>query len=178
MPLMHLFIKFVHLPNVKMKQRSLFLLVLFFSLQNISAAELPQYSTGFDPARDAFADGRDAIKRARASDRLILIELGGDWCKWCHKFEHFLNKNPDVKKELHDTFVLLKVNVSDENYNEEFLKVFPRPYGYPHMYITKSTGELLHSKDTGQFVVKGQYSAQKFKEFFKRWNMAKKVVQK
>lgn len=174
---MRLFIKFVPSLNVKMKQRFLFLFVLFLSLQTISAAELPFYSTGFDPARDAFADGRDAIKRATASDRLILIELGGDWCKWCHKFDNFLNNNPEVKKELHNTFVLLKVNVSDENYNEEFLKVFPRPYGYPHMYITQSNGQLLHSKDTGQFVVNGQYSVQKFKEFFILWNRAKKVVQ-
>lgn len=161
-----------------MKQLFIFFFFLFFSLQGASASQLPEYSTGFDPARDAFADGRDAIKRATATKRLILIELGGDWCKWCHKFDHFLNKNPEVKKELHETFVLLKVNVSDENYNDEFLKVFPKPYGYPHMYITQSNGKLLHSKDTGQFVVKGQYSTQKFKEFFKRWEMAKKVVQK
>lgn len=160
-----------------MKKLSFILLFFIFSFHYTSASELPAYSTGFDPKRDAMADGRDAIKRAQESNRLILIELGGDWCKWCHKFDAFLKKNPDIKKELHELFVLLKVNVSDENYNEEFLKVFPRPYGYPHMYITKSNGKLLHSKDTGQFVVNGQYSVEKFKEFFHAWTKAKKVVQ-
>ena len=161
-----------------MKKLSLFFFLVLASLQTVSALELPEYSTGFDPKRDAFADGHDAIKRAKETNRLILIELGGDWCKWCHKFDNFLNKNPEVKKELHETFVLLKVNVSDENYNREFLKVFPRPLGYPHMYITQSNGKLLHSKDTGQFVVKGQYSVEKFKEFFKIWQNTMKVVQR
>lgn len=161
-----------------MRKVSLFFFFFVLSLHSVTASELPGYSTGFDPSRDAFADGRDAIKRAKATNRLILIELGGDWCKWCHKFDRFLNKNPAIKKELHETFVLLKVNVSDENYNSEFLKVFPRPYGYPHMYITQSNGKLLHSKDTAQFTIKGQYSAERFKEFFKRWKQVKKMANK
>jgi len=159
-----------------MKFTSLIFLLSFFFIQTASSAELPVYSTEFDPRRDALQDGRDAIKLASTTNRLILIELGGDWCKWCHIMDRFFNDNPDVKKGLHETFVLLKVNVSDENYNEEFLKVFPRPYGYPHMYITKSDGTLLHSKDTGYFVVNGKYSVERFKEFFRLWAMTNKSL--
>ena len=125
------------------------LLILFFfftSLQPALAEQLPEYSLAYDPSRDAFQDGRDAIKRATKTNRRILIEVGGDWCKWCHVLDRFLNKNPDIKKELHQTFVFLKVNVSEENSNDEFLKVFPRPLGYPHMYVTEKDGNLLLSK--------------------------------
>lgn len=174
--LMRPFLKFVHWQNVNMKYTSLLFLLFFISIQTVSATEIPVYSTKYDPMRDALQDGRDAIKLASASNRLILIELGGDWCKWCHFMDRFLKDNPDVKKELHETFVVLKVNVSEKNYNDEFLKVFPKPYGYPHMYITKSDGTLLHSKDTGQFVVNGKYSAQRFKEFFRLWAMTYKSL--
>ena len=150
-------------------------LLLFFVLLQIAfAAPLPEYSLKYDPSRDAFQDGRDAIKLAKATNRRILIEVGGDWCKWCHLLDRFLDKNPEIKKELHQTFVFLKVNVSDENDNEKFLKVFPAPLGYPHMYVTEKNGGLLLSKDTADFLINRKYSAERFKYFFEKWKIKKK----
>ena len=151
-------------------------LLLFFVLLQISfgAASLPEYSLKYDPTRDAFQDGRDAIKLAKETNRRILIEVGGDWCKWCHLLDRFLDKNPEVKKHLHQTFVVLKVNVSDENVNAKFLKVFPAPLGYPHMYVTEKNGKLLLSKDTANFLVNKKYSAERFESFFEKWKIKKK----
>lgn len=159
-----------------MKKPILLFLLFFVSIQTAISAELPLYSTKYDPMRDAIQDGRNAIKLAAETNRRILIELGGDWCKWCHFLDRFLETHPDVKMQLHKTFVVLKVNVSEENYNREFLKYFPRPPGYPHMYITESNGKILYSKDTGEFVVNRKYSVERFEAFFKRWAIQKKVV--
>ena len=159
-----------------MKKSILLFFLFFVSIQTATSIELPLYSTKYDPSRNAFQDGRDAIKLASETNRRILIELGGDWCKWCHFMDRFLNTHPAVKEQLHKTFVVLKVNVSEENYNRDFLKAFPRPLGYPHMYITESNGKLIYSKDTGEFVINRKYSAERFKAFFKRWAMNKKVV--
>ncbi|VAW55141.1 hypothetical protein MNBD_GAMMA07-755, partial [hydrothermal vent metagenome] len=82
--------------------------------------------------------------------------------------------NPDLKQKLHDTFVMLKVNVSSENNNAKFLKTFPRPNGYPHMYVSEFNGSVLYSQDTGSFVNKGQYSREAFNAFFDRWNIKNK----
>ena len=148
-------------------------LLLFVLVQTTFATQLPEYSLKYDPKRDAFQDGRDAIQLAKSSNRRILIEVGGDWCKWCHLLDRFLNENPEIKKQLHQTFVFLKVNVSDENDNAEFLKVFPAPLGYPHMYVTEKNGSLLLSKDTAQFLVNRKYSADRFKAFFRKWEINK-----
>ena len=157
-----------------MKKSVLLFFLVFVSLQSAFADVLPEYSLKYDPSRDALQDGRDAIKLAKETNRRILIEVGGDWCKWCHILDRFLDENPDIKKQLHQTFVFLKVNVSDENYNDAFLKVFPRPLGYPHMYVTEKNGKLLLSKDTADFFVNRKYSTQRFKAFFKRWAIQKK----
>ena len=132
---------------------------------------LPAYSTEYDPQRDAFADGHAAIKLARDTQRRVLIELGGDWCKWCHQMDAFLDANPDVKQGLHDTFVMLKINVSDANDNADFLKSFPRPLGYPHMYVAETNGHLLHSQDSAEFFENGRYSRQRFLDFVERWSL-------
>ena len=149
------------------------LLLFFVLLQTAFAAQLPGYSLTYDPRRDALADGHAAIKLAKETNRRILIEVGGDWC---HLLDRFLNENPEIKNQLHQTFVLLKVNVSDENGNSRFLDVFPKPPGYPHMYVTENNGKQLLSKDTGEFLINGKYSAERFKTFFKRWALKKKLV--
>lgn len=157
--------------------KKILLPLLFLSLlQNVLAEQLPAYSKVYDPTRNALKDGRDAIKLAKTTNRRILIEVGGDWCKWCHVLDRFLNKNEEIKKQLHQTFVLLKINVSDENDNHEFLKFFPQILGYPHIFVAENNGKLLVSKDISHFFISGSYSTKRFKEFFKRWKSEKKIA--
>ena len=127
----------------------------------------------YDPTRDPFADGREAIKLATKTHRRILIEVGGDWCKWCHILDRFINNDPHIKKSLYETFVVLKVNVSDENSNEKFLATFPKALGYPHMYITESNGQVIHSQDTAEFLLNKKYSKTKFMQFLNKWKLKK-----
>lgn len=161
--------------NDKMHRRIYpFFFLLFLSLAAARAdTELPAYSRMYDPARDAFADGFAALKLARETNRRVLIELGGDWCQWCHAMDRFLEQNPGVRQQLHRTFVMLKVNVSEDNDNAEFLKVFPAPPGYPHMYVADQDGKLLLSKDTGEFFDNGRYSRERFLAFFRQWQSPK-----
>ncbi|HEY9052444.1 MAG TPA: thioredoxin family protein [Gammaproteobacteria bacterium] len=144
---------------------------LVYANNPVEKQQLPPYSTEYDPGRDAFEDGRDAIQLAKSTQRHVLIELGGDWCKWCHVMDKFLDDNPDIKAKLHETFVILKINVSDANDNAKFLAAFPKPLGYPHMYIADNNGSILSSKDTAEFLSQGQYSRQRFTEFFEQWKL-------
>ncbi len=150
------------------------LLGLISGITQIQAAEarvLPPYSQGYDPARDPFSDGRAALQLARETGRRVLIEVGGDWCSWCHVLDRFLDQHPSVRTKLHETFVLLKVNVDDKNDNSEFLSGFPPALGYPHMYITENDGSIVHSQDTAEFLHDGKYSEPQFLAFLARWNL-------
>jgi len=140
----------------------------------------PLYSTQYDPRRDPFVDGKAAVELATKTQRRILIEVGGDWCKWCHVLDKFIKSDSQIEQTLHKTFVVLKVNVSDENSNEKFLSGFPKTLGYPHMYVTESDGRVVHSQDTGEFLVKLRYSKQKFMAFLDKWQTepVSKVVNK
>lgn len=157
---------------MKLPLLALFLISLFLSpaLQaQTDLGSLPEYSIHYDPQRDPYQDGRAAIKLADATNRRVLIEVGGDWCTWCHVLDRFLEQNPDIKQKLHQTFVMLKVNVSDANDNNQFLAAFPKPLGYPHMYIAEKNGNILLSKDTADFLSNGKYSRQQFLDFFSQW---------
>lgn len=151
-----------------MKKYLLSLLLCIFPL-SLHAAALPAYSQGYDPARDPFSDGRAALKLAQQTNRRVLIEVGGNWCSWCLQQDKFLRENPMLFEQLHRHFVVLKVNVSEKNDNADFMAGFPKPLGYPHIYIAEADGKIIFSKDTAQLLEDSRYSVSRFQQFIHRW---------
>jgi len=156
--------------------KSFFLQIILFFLILASNAyasqivgELPVYSRVYDEQRDPNVDGREALKLAQETQRKVLIEVGGDWCSWCHVLDGFIKAHPEVETRLHETFVVLKVNISDANDSAEFMSAFPPAQGYPHMYITDGSGTILHSQDTAEFRENKKYSKKRFMVFLDRW---------
>jgi len=140
-------------------------------LESSQAEGLPAYSLGYDAARDPFSDGQAALQLARQTDRMVLIEVGGDWCSWCRVLDRFLNQHPSIRAKLHERFVVLKVNVDDNTDNAEFLSAFPPALGYPHLYITSNDGSIVHSQDTAEFLQNGKYSQQRVLDFLEHWGL-------
>jgi thioredoxin-related protein len=133
--------------------------------------ELPVYSTSYDDQRDPFKDAVAAIQLAKKTNRNVIIEIGGNWCTWCHKMDNFLEENPEIYQQLHDKYVLLKINVSDSNENTEFMKSLPPVLGYPHMYVSTSSGKMLLSKDTAELLDDDQYSKEHWLTFINKWQV-------
>ena len=133
------------------------------------AHELPEYSKVYNDQRDPFKDATAALTLAKSTNRNVLIEVGGDWCTWCHKMDAFLLKNPKVYQALHSKYVLLKINVSDSNKNTAFMKSLPPVLGYPHMYVSTASGKMLLSKDTAELQDNNGYSTDYWLTFLNKW---------
>ncbi len=43
----------------------------------------------YHPLADAEKDIEAAIKQAKAEHKYVLIQAGGNWCKWCIEFAQF-----------------------------------------------------------------------------------------
>ncbi|HEY8938554.1 MAG TPA: thioredoxin family protein [Cellvibrio sp.] len=127
------------------------------------------YNRKYDPKRDSAADFEAAKKDAKASGKLILVEFGGDWCVWCHRIEKFITSNPEINSGIDDVFIFLKVNVSDDNKNDQFVSQFPEIKGYPFFAITDSNGKVIGTQNTGHLEKGKGYSSEKFKEFIATW---------
>lgn len=159
------------------------LFVSCFSLSAYTASveDLPLYSKVYDDKRDPFKDAAAAIKLAKETERNVLLEIGGNWCTWCHKMDAFLEENPDIYQKLHKEYVLLKINVSDSNENEAFMKSLPPTLGYPHMYISTASGKMILSKDTAELLEENNYSREAWLTFIEQWkftNNHKNMIQK
>jgi len=139
---------------------------------DIALQSLPTYSQVYDDQRDPFKDAAAALALAKETNRQVLIEIGGNWCSWCHKMDSFLAKNPDIYQALHSQYVLLKINVSDSNENNDFMESLPPVLGYPHMYVSTAQGKMILSKDTAELLNDNNYSREQWLSFLSKWSLA------
>jgi thiol:disulfide interchange protein len=124
----------------------------------------------YDPARNPADDLKQAIPIAQKEHKRILLELGGDWCIWCKHMDDFYAAHPELLQFRADHYVLVKVNVSQENMNEDFLSQFPPAAGYPHLYVLDSDGTFLHSQDTAKLEDGADsYVFDVFMAFLQKW---------
>jgi len=54
--------------------------------------------------------GKDALKKAKKEDKLILVSIGYSACHWCHVMEHESFENEDIAKVMNDNFICIKVD--------------------------------------------------------------------
>jgi thiol:disulfide interchange protein len=124
----------------------------------------------FDPQRDAEKDIQLASVEATKTGRRILLDVGGEWCIWCRRLDAFFGSHPHAFDLLHKTFVVVKVNYSKENKNEQVLSRYPKIPGYPHLFVLDAGGNLLHSQDTGLLEEGKGYSETKIQAFLEQWS--------
>ncbi len=140
-----------------------------------AAAQFPELQNSalvdvYDPARNPAEDLKQAILIAQKEKKRIILELGGNWCIWCRHMDDFYKAHRDLLQFRAEHYILVKVNVSEENQNQEFLSQYPAAAGYPHIYILESDGTLLHSQDTSALEDGGDsYVLDVFMSFLRKW---------
>jgi thiol-disulfide isomerase/thioredoxin len=117
----------------------------------VSIATLAQLPTPlpapFDAAADARADVAAARDAARREHKLLLIDLGGNWCGDCRVLAGIL-RLPEVAAFVQAHYVLVNVDVGHMNRNLDI----PARYGVrkldgvPSLLVVNAHGEL---KDAG-----------------------------
>ena len=123
----------------------------------------------YAPGRNADKDIKDAIVEAQRTGKRILLEVGGDWCRWCHIMDDFFDRNRGLAEARDNNFITVKINFSPQNENEKVLSRYPKIPGYPHLIVLENSGKLLQSQDTSELEEKESYNLQKFTEFLIKW---------
>jgi thiol:disulfide interchange protein len=130
---------------------------------------LPAPNAKFDPARDATADIEYALAEARKSDRRVILDVGGEWCGWCHTLDRYFLDHADLREFRDKHYVWLKVNFSPENENKRALARYGEIVAYPWLLVLDQNGKLLVSQRTAPLEQGPSYDFNKMKEFLTRW---------
>ncbi len=143
-----------------------------------STADLAAKREKFDPARNPETDLQATIAKAQKENKRIILDVGGEWCGWCRVMDFFLLQNDDLSKLRDENYIWLKINMSEENENKEFLAKYPEIKGYPHLFVLEKDGTLLKSKDTSEIEQEKSYNLQKFTDFLKEYASSKNAEAK
>ncbi len=80
-------------------------------MANRLAAETSPYLLQHkDNPVDWYAWGEEALNRAKAEDKPILVSIGYSACHWCHVMEHESFEDPETAAYMNDRFISVKVD--------------------------------------------------------------------
>jgi len=59
---------------------------------------------------DWYPWGEEALNRARAEDKPILLSIGYSACHWCHVMAHECFENNEIARLMNESFINIKVD--------------------------------------------------------------------
>src|SRR5437868_6128406 len=146
----------------------LFILIPAISLFSQDMAKFHLYI----PEENAEKGIADAVKKAKAEGKNVLIQIGGNWCIWCARFNDFVSSDNTLDSTMKANYVVYHLNYSKENHNAELLAKYqyPQRFGFPVFLILNSKGELIHTQNSGYLEEGKSYNKEKVDGFFNDWS--------
>jgi len=146
-----------------MKSISAFLLAALLSLYAF-AADAPVY----DESADAQAQVSQALAKAKADNKQVMIVFGANWCGDCKMLDGEFKKLA-LKTLLDANYVIVKVDVNRFNKNLDVVK----PYGdvikkgIPSIVIATSANQLMYATNGGELADARKMGEMGVAEFFR-----------
>ncbi|PIC01229.1 co-chaperone YbbN [Caulobacter sp. X] len=111
-----------------------------------SIADLPTpLPYPYNEQADAEADLAAAIKAAKKHKKLVLIDLGGNWCGDCRVFAGIIEQ-PDIKPWVDKNFEVVAINVGryDKNMQIPARYGVDKLKGVPSFLVVDTKGKLVN----------------------------------
>jgi thioredoxin-related protein len=142
-----------------------FLLLCVANAQDTKAAKL------YNPKENAEEAIAKAIELAKAEGKNVFVQIGGNWCVWCIRFNDFAERDTQITALIKANYIVYHLNFSPENENKKLLERFdyPQRFGFPVFLILNDKGEKIHTQDSGLLEMSKSYSKEKVLTFLFNW---------
>ncbi len=138
-----------------------------------------------------------ALAKARAEDKYVVCQVGGNWCPWCLRFAAFVDADKEITKVINDNFVLIHTNykpirssgatasaaakgketapaTQQANQAAALMERLDNPgrFGFPVFVVLNKQGKVIHIQDSS-FLEEGKsYDRAKVLRFLRNWTPA------
>lgn len=140
--------------------------------KKLAAAELGKLPKPYNEKEDAEAKIKELVAQAKAQNKNIMIQAGGNWCIWCLRFNDYVQKTPELKEIVDQNYIYYHLNYSPKNKNEKVFAAYDNPgekFGYPVFILLDQNGKMIHTQDSAVLEDGKGYSLEKVKAFFTKW---------
>jgi len=119
---------------------------------------------------DAGHEIQEALKRAVAEKRRVLLVFGANWCYDCHVLDRALHEGK-AGEIVRQSFVLVHVDIGEGEKNPDLVKLYriPLEKGVPAVAILSAEGKLLYSSGDGEFEAARRMMKKDLVAFLNHW---------
>ncbi len=125
----------------------------------------------YQPFANAERDLAVAFAKAKAEKKHVLVQVGGNWCIWCYRFNALVHTDTISRQLVRDNYVVYHLNYSKENKNLATLARlgYPQRFGFPALVVLDAQGNRLHTQDSGMLEKGNGYDERKVRTFLQQW---------
>ena len=152
-------------------KKNLLVLSLLICTAVAQAQDLSKFNL-YKPNEDATKEIARTLKEAKSAGKHVFIQIGGNWCIWCMRFNDFVTSDKSIDSLVKANYVVYHLNYSEENTNSSILSRygFPQRFGFPVFLVLDGDGKLLHTQNSAYLESGKSYDADKVKGFFQDWS--------
>ena len=122
---------------------------------------------------DAKPEIREALAKAKAEHKRVILDFGGNWCTDCHVLDIYFHQAPNDKL-LNDNFVLVDVNIGRYDMNTDVAEKYgvPLKKGVPALAVLSPDGSVVRAQAAGEFENMRTMDPSSVTEFLTAWKPA------
>ena len=148
-----------------------FLLITGILFMNTLFAQDMKNFKLYNPYENVDSALKIAVAEAKKENKHVFVQIGGNWCVWCARFNDFVTKDAKLDSAMHANYIVYHMNYSKENMNKPVLEKFgfPQRFGFPVFIVLDQKGKRLHTQNSAYLEEDKSYSKRRVLEFFDNW---------
>lgn len=136
-------------------------------------ASLPALAQGrviYPDPSVAKAQIHEALQRARAEHKRVILDFGGNWCGDCQVLDIYFH-DPANKALLEDNFELVDINIGRFDANQDIAARYgiPLQRGVPALVVLSPEGKVLLAQTHGEFESMRHLQSSDLTKFLNEW---------
>jgi thioredoxin-related protein len=102
----------------------------------------------YTPGENAEQKISEAIQKAKTEGKHVFIQIGGNWCIWCARFNAMVTTDKKIDSIMKADYIFYALNHSEDDPNKKLLAKYqyPQRFGFPVFLILNKKGNLLHTQ--------------------------------
>jgi thioredoxin 1 len=124
----------------------------------------------YSETADAHAEIKEALEKAKAEHKRVIVVFGANWCFDCHVLDEAFHR-PELASIIADNYKVVHVDIGKGEKNQDLMKKYdvPMKRGIPGLAVLDGDGKLLYSQKNGEFENARALAPDDFLAFLNNW---------
>lgn len=124
----------------------------------------------YDERADARAEIKEALEKAAAEHKRVILVFGANWCYDCHVLDKAFHSS-ELAPIIAANYEVVHVDIGKGEKNQDLMKRYevPMKRGIPGLAVLDPDGKLIYSQKSGEFENARALRSEDFLAFLEKW---------